>query len=146
MRDKVRIKRCSETAKVPTRGSAKAAGWDLYADTERPTEVKPGETVMVLSGIAMEIPDGCFGAIYSRSGIATRRGLRLSNCVGVVDSDYRGNIGIPVHNDSAKIQTIAPHERIAQIVIQPYALVDLEVVDDLSETERGDSGFGSTGI
>ena len=133
------------TAKVPTRGSADAAGYDLYADNEEPITIEPGEIKPITTGIAMEIPKGYFGAVYARSGLATKQGLRPPNCVGVIDSDYRGNIGVGLINDTDIPQIIQPHERVAQIVIQPCLDVEFELVDELSETERGTGGFGSTG-
>ena len=140
----IKIKRLTDTAKIPTRGSEYAAGYDMYADTTKRVAVPPHQTVEIFTGVAMEIPTGYFGAVYARSGLATKQGLRPPNCVGVIDSDYRGNIGIAMHNDSPDVQIIEPHERIAQIVIQPH--LDVEFVEDeLSETERGQNGFGSTG-
>ena len=141
----VRIKRLTETAKMPTRGSAEAAGWDLYVDSTEPVTIRPGECKQLFTGIAMEIPTGYFGAVYARSGLATRQGLRPPNCVGVIDSDYRGNIGVGLRNDTDQEQTIEPHERVAQIVIQPYLDVDFVEAKELSETDRGEGGFGSTG-
>lgn len=141
----IKIKKMSETAKLPTRGSAKAAGWDLYADITEPIAVEPHTTAKIFTGLAMEIPEGYFGAVYARSGLATNKGLRPPNCVGVIDSDYRGNIGIALHNDSSETQVIEPQERVAQIVISPYLPVEFEETDELSKTERGDRGFGSTG-
>lgn len=141
----VKYKRITETAIVPTRGSAQAAGFDLYADTEKDIRMFPGEVVEFFTGLALEIPDGFFGAVYPRSGLATRLGLRLSNCVGVIDSDYRGNIGVPLRNDSRKTVTVKAHERIAQIIIQECPYVILAEAQELSETKRGEGGFGSTG-
>ena len=141
----LRIKKLTDTAKTPTRGSASAAGYDLYADNEEPVTIMPGENKSLKTGIAMEIPEGFFGAIYARSGLASKQGLRPPNCVGVIDSDYRGNIGVGMRNDTSEPQTIQPHERVAQIVIQPCLQVDSLEVDELSETERGAGGFGSTG-
>lgn len=141
----VRFKKLTDTAMTPTKGSAFAAGFDLYADTDREIEIQPGEVVPFYAGIAFEIPDGYFGAIYPRSGLATKYGLRLPNCVGVVDSDYRGNIGIPLRNDSDRAVTIMPHERIAQIVFQPCPDAALYETDDLTKTDRGAGGFGSSG-
>ena len=111
----VRFQRLTKTAMTPTRGSTFAAGFDLYADTDREVVVEPGETVPFYTGLALEIPGGYCGKIYSRSGLSTKYGLRLANGVAVVDSDYRGNIGIPMHNDSDKPVTVMPHERLAQI-------------------------------
>ena len=141
----IKFKRLTETAIVPTRGSAQAAGLDLYADTEKDIRMFPGEVVEFFIGLALEIPDGFFGAVYPRSGLATRLGLRLSNCVGVIDSDYRGNIGVPLRNDSRKVVTVKAHERIAQIIIQECPYVVLTEAQELSETKRGECGFGSTG-
>ena len=141
----VKIKRLTETAMLPTKGSAEAAGYDLYVDTNEDVIVFPGECKPFYTGIAMEIPQGYAGFIYSRSGIATRKGLRLPNCVSVIDSDFRGNIGIPLRNDSDTEWTIKAHERVAQIVFQRVENVDFTKVDQLSETKRGTGGFGSTG-
>lgn len=142
----VKFKKLTDTAMMPTKGSAGAAGYDLFADTLTEIAVFPGETVPFYSGIAVEIPYGYAGFVYSRSGIATKRGLRLPHCVGVIDSDYRGNVGVPLINDSNEVQMVQPHERIAQLVIMPVADVQLyETVGDLSWTERGAAGFGSTG-
>ena len=144
-RIKVQIKKLNENAMVPTNGSEKAAGFDLYACLESQTEISSGETVKIGTGIAMAIPDGFFGAIYARSGLATKEGLRPANCVGVVDSDYRGEIIVALHNDSGGKRTVCHGERIAQIVVTPYLPIDLYEVDELDETARGTGGFGSTG-
>ena len=141
----VKYKKLTDTAKEPTRGSMRAAGYDLYADTGNDIMMVPGEVVEFFTGIAMEIPDGYFGAVYPRSGLATKMGLRLANCVGVIDSDYRGNIGVPLHNDSRRPVVVKAHERIAQIVIQACPDIVLKEAQDLSETARGENGFGSTG-
>lgn len=141
---KIKIRK-TPSAHMPTRGSRGAAGLDLYADTQKPVHIWPGETVSIDTGITMAIPEGLFGAVYPRSGIATKRGLRLSNCVGVIDSDYRGHIIVPLYNDTEKVQIIAPYERIAQIIIQPYIYCQLQQVESLDETFRGSGGFGSTG-
>jgi dUTP pyrophosphatase len=140
------IKFLNEYAKVPTRGSSYAAGYDLYAAIGEPVTVFPGTTVPVTTGLAMEIPEDFFGAIFARSGLATKRGLRPANCVGVVDADYRGEVIVAIHNDSNEAQQINPGERIAQMVFLPYrGMGNFEVVDELSETVRGVGGFGSTG-
>ena len=141
----VKVKRVTKTAVVPERKSIGAAGFDLYADITEPVVIRPGKTALIYSGIAFAIPKNYFGAIYARSGLATLRGLRPATCVSVIDSDYRGNVGLPIHNDSDKERTIMPHERIAQIVFQKALIPELEVVSSLEETERGDNGFGSTG-
>ena len=142
---KLNIKRLTETAKIPTRGSDMAAGYDLYADTDKEIVIPPHETVMVSTGITIEIPEGYFGAIYARSGMASKRGLRPANCVGVVDPDYRGAWMIAVHNDTDEPKTVEAGERIAQMVVMPFLSIDFQEVDELSETRRGSGGFGSTG-
>ena len=143
----MRIKFLNDRAKMPTNGSKYAAGYDLYAANEKPVTVYPGTCEKIGTGLAMEIPVGFFGAIFARSGLATKQGLRPANCVGVVDSDYRGEIIVAVHNDSNQSQQIAPGERIAQLVLLPYSTVDcFEVVDELENTDRGEDGFGSTGV
>ena len=147
-RKKVKIKKIYDYAKIPTRGSEYAAGYDLYAciDEGNPTiSIPPHSTVKIGTGIAVEIPHGYFGAIFARSGLATKKGLRPANCVGVCDEDYRGEYIVPLHNDTDEWMTIESQERIAQLVIMPYLSVDFEVVDALSDTERGGGGFGSTG-
>ena len=141
----MKIKKLTETAVIPTRGSNQAAGYDLYADLENAIEVKPHETVKIHTGISMAVPEGYFGAIFARSGLSTKKGLRPANCTGVVDSDYRGPVIVALHNDSEVAQLVEPGERIAQMVVMPYLAVDFDVVDELDETERGEGGFGSTG-
>ena len=143
---KINIKRTDETAVIPTRGSDEAAGYDLYAYISKQSETIPvGETKLISTGISMEIPNGYVGLLYARSGFATKRGLRPANCVGVIDSDYRGEVCVALHNDSKEAQTIHHRDRIAQIVIAPYLSVELNEVDELNSTERGIGGFGSTG-
>ena len=140
------VKFLNEYAKLPTKGSTYAAGYDLYAAINEPVTIFPGTTVPVTAGLAMEIPEDFFGAIFARCGLATKRGLRPANCVGVVDADYRGEVIVAIHNDSDRIQQINPGERIAQMVFLPYRSVgDFEVVDELNDTARGTGGFGSTG-
>lgn len=143
----VKIKKVYEDVFVPTRGSEQAAGYDLYAHLGRfeECEIKPGTTMKIGTGIAAEIPEGYFGAVFARSGLAAKKGLRPANCVGVIDSDYRGEIIVALHNDSKEPQTIQAYERIAQLVILPYLDVSFEIVNELSDTERGEGGFGSTG-
>ncbi|MDO4623578.1 MAG: dUTP diphosphatase [Eubacteriales bacterium] len=142
---KINVKKLTETAKLPTRGSAYAAGYDLYADLENSVEIQPHTTCMVSTGLSMEIPEGYFGAIFARSGLASKEGLRPANCVGVVDSDYRGPFMIALHNDGEVNRTVEPQERIAQLVVMPFLPVEFETVDELQSTERGEGGFGSTG-
>lgn len=140
------IKKIDDNAKIPTRGSADAAGYDLYAclDFDELT-IKPHSTVKIGTGIAMSIPRGYFGAICARSGLATKKGLRPSNCLGVCDSDYTGEIIVALHNDTDEYQSVENGERIAQLIIMPFLPVEFNEVDKLDETERGDGGFGSTG-
>ena len=133
-----------DEAKFPTRASKQAAGWDLYA--AKGCIIEPGETVLVHTGIALEIPDGYCGKLYSRSGLSTKKGLRLANCVGVIDSDYRGEIMVAMYNDSSFVREIEVGDRIAQIIIESYIKIDkFNVVEELSNTDRGNGGFGSTG-
>ena len=143
----VKILKLKKDAKIPTRGSSQAAGYDLYAllDTES-ISIMPHETVKIGTGIALELPELTFLGIFARSGIATKEGLRPANCVGVVDSDYRGEIIVSIHNDSNEIRKITNYERIAQAVVLPYISVDFEIADSLHTTKRGDNGFGSTGV
>lgn len=142
---KIKIKKLTDTAKTPTRGSEYAAGYDLYADVKENVQIKPHETVKIGTGLAMEIPDGYFGAIFARSGLATKEGLRPANCVGVCDSDYRGEYIVAIHNDSEETRTITAGERIAQLVVMPYLPVTFDEVSELTDTNRGEGGFGSTG-
>lgn len=141
----INIKKLNQNAIIPTKGSEQAAGYDLYACTKSSIVIMPHNTVKVGTGLAIEIPDGYFGAIFARSGLATKQGLRPSNCVGVCDSDYRGEYTVALHNDTDEPQTINPMERIAQLVVMPYLAVEFNEVDELNDTERGSGGFGSTG-
>lgn len=145
--DKIRIKKLREQAVIPVYGSAAAAGADLYACLERTdnVEIAPGETVMIPTGIAMEIPEGFAGLIYARSGLASKKGLAPANKVGVIDADYRGEIKVPLHNHSGETAVIEQNERIAQMVLTPFLRAFFEECDELSNTERGEHGFGSTG-
>lgn len=146
MRDtQIHVKKLNENAILPTYGSAYAAGADLYACMDAPVTIAPGETVMMHTGLAMEIPAGFAGLIYPRSGMASKRGLAPANKVGVVDPDYRGEFMVALHNHGTAEQTVEPGERIAQLVIAPYITADFEVVEELSDTVRGAGGFGSTG-
>ena len=139
------VKKINDKAILPTYGSEYAAGADLYACLDEPLTIKPHETVMVHTGLAMEIPAGYAGLIYPRSGLASKRGLAPANKVGVVDPDYRGEFMIALHNHSDLEQTIEPAERVAQLVITPFITADFNLTDSLSETVRGEGGFGSTG-
>ncbi len=140
----LKVKKLYDKAILPSYGSASAAGADLYSCEEDLVFV-PGETKLVHTGIAMEIPEGYVGLIYARSGIATKRGLAPANKVGVIDSDYRGEVMVALHNHSGEEAKIEAGERIAQIVITPYLTVNFIETDSLDDTERGGGGFGSTG-
>lgn len=141
----VNFKKLNEKAVKPTYGSEFAAGADLYACEGAEVEIKSGETKLIHTGIAMEIPVGYAGLIYARSGIATKRGLAPANKVGVIDADYRGEIMVSLHNHSGETQVIADGERIAQLVIAPFLAVNFDEVEELTDTDRGSGGFGSTG-
>lgn len=141
----INIKRLNENAVLPTRGSEYAAGYDLYAATTAAIEIQPHSTVKVGTGLAFELPEGFFGGIFARSGIATKRGLRPSNCCGIIDADYRGECIVALHNDSDNIQIIEPQERIAQIILLPFCSMEFNEIDELSITIRGTGGFGSSG-
>lgn len=146
----MRIKKLHPDAILPTQGTAEAAGYDLYSiDT---VCIEPGEARPIHTGIAIDLPPGFWPGIYARSGLATKKGLRPANCVGVVDTDYRGEIIVVLYNDSASIQHIEAGDRIAQLVFHQHCIIEpdengniWQVVDDLSETDRGAGGFGSTG-
>ncbi len=143
----VNIKKLREGAKLPVRASAAAAGYDLCACLEGDGEVTiaPHTTVRIGTGLSIAIPDGYFGAVFARSGLAAKQGLRPANAVGVCDSDYRGEYIVALHNDSSAEQVVRNGDRIAQLVVMPYLAVDFCEVDALDETERGGGGFGSTG-
>lgn len=142
--EQIKIKKLNNDAKIPTRGSKYAAGYDLYSCDEY--EIEPHSTVKVGTGLSFELPENTFGAIFARSGLATKKGLRPSNCVGVCDCDYRGEYIVAIHNDTNEMQTIDKYERIAQLVLIPYIPMEFIESDELSETERGTGGFGSTGV
>ena len=142
---KIQIKKLNANAIIPTRGSDRAAGYDLYACLDEAVTVEAGATVKIGTGLSIAVPEGYFGAIFARSGLATKEGLRPANCVGVADSDYRGEYIVALHNDSAVARTVTPGERIAQLVIMPFLSVEFEEADSLEETQRGEGGFGSTG-
>lgn len=143
--ERVNIKKLNEKAILPTYGSKSAAGADLYACMERAVTIQAGETEFIKTGIAMEVPEGFAGLIYARSGLACKKGLAPANKVGVIDADYRGEIMVALHNHSKESVTIEHGERIAQMVITPYLRADFLEVDELSDTVRGEGGFGSTG-
>lgn len=135
----------NELAKEPTRGSSAAAGYDLYAAIDTDIIIAPHTTVKVGTGLAFELPQNTFAAIFARSGLATKQGLRPANCVGVCDSDYRGEYIVAIHNDTDIEQTIAAGDRIAQMILMPYIPMIFKEVEELNNTERGSGGFGSTG-
>ena len=142
---KILVKKLSPLAKIPAYGTAFSAGADLFAATDSPVTVMPGETVWIPTGIAMEIPEGYGGFVYARSGLGIKKGLAPANKVGVIDSDYRGEIRVGLLNHSAEPQTLAAGERVAQLVIAPFLHGEFEETDSLSDTVRGEGGFGSTG-
>ena len=141
----IRIKKLHPSAVIPTYGSAYAAGADLYACLEENVTVPAGKTVFIPTGLAMEVPAGCAGLIYARSSMGSKRGLAPANKVGVIDSDYRGQVMVALHNHGREDQTVAPGERIAQLVITPVFTPGFREVEELSDTLRGTGGFGSTG-
>ena len=143
--DAIRVKKLKTNAILPTYGSADAAGADLYACLDEKILIQPGESVFVPTGLAMEIPKGYAGLIYARSGLACKRGLAPANKVGVIDSDYRGEIKVVLLNHGKAAQTIEPGERIAQFVITPVLTPTYRLVEELTDTDRGFGGFGSTG-
>lgn len=148
MVEQVRLsfKKLQEGAKAPSYQTPYAAGADLHSCTKEDIEIAPGATAFVPTGISMQIPEGYVGLIYARSGLACRQGLAPANKVGVIDSDYRGEIMVALYNHSDETKTIADGERIAQMVITPYVMADYEEVDSLEDTTRGAGGFGSTGV
>ena len=143
----VNFVKLTPTAQAPTQETAMAAGFDLHADLEGTNilAIPAGEVRKISTGIAIALPEGTFGAIYARSGLATKRGLAPANKVGVIDSDYRGEVKVALYNHSTEVRTIAKGERVAQMVIAPYLKVEYEEVCDLTDTSRGEGGFGSTG-
>ena len=141
----VNVKKLNPAATLPTSGSEKAAGYDLYACSDGSVTVAPHTTAKIGTCLAIAVPAGYFGAIFARSGLATKQGLRPANCVGVCDSDYRGEYIIALHNDSDEERVIENGDRIAQLVVMPYLSVSFTETDELDETERGAGGFGSTG-
>ena len=141
----IRVKKLREGATLPTYGTPDAAGADLYACLAEPLTIAPGETAFVPTGIAMEVPEQCAGLIYARSGLACKRGLAPANKVGVVDSDYRGEIIVVLHNHGSAPQTISSGERIAQMIITPVLTPAYVEAEELTDTDRAAKGFGSTG-
>lgn len=145
MKVSMNIKKLRESAKVPTYGSEFSAGADLYACLDAPVTIEPAATLLIPTGLALAIPEGLVGLIYARSGLASKKGLAPANKVGVIDSDYRGEVMVALHNHGTLAQTVENGERIAQIVFAPYYAADFELVDELNATARGAGGFGSTG-
>ncbi len=141
----LKVKKLLPEAKLPAYGSEFAAGADLYALSENPIRIAPQETAIVHTGLAVEIPEGYVGLIFARSGLATKKGLAPANKVGVIDSDYRGELRVALYNHTKYVQTIEPFERVAQFVIMPYVAAQFEEAEELSDTVRGEGGFGSTG-
>ena len=142
---KILIKKLRKNAKIPTRATEYAAGYDLYACIDEAVTILPHTTEKIGTGLSIAVPEGYFGAIFARSGLAAKEGVRPANCVGVADSDYRGEYIVALHNDSDEARIIEPQERIAQLVVMPFLEADFEEVNELSETARGSGGFGSTG-
>ena len=140
------IKKLDKRAILPTYGTTDSAGADLYALLEDVISIEPGETIVIPTGLSMAIPKGYVGLIYARSSLGTKRGLAPANKVGVIDADYRGEVKVALHNDTNEHRVISGGERIAQLVVIPYVNVELFEVDKLSNTERGEGGFGSTGV
>lgn len=143
--EQIRVKILRQGAILPTYGSAEAAGADLYACLAEPMTLQPGQTAFIPTGIAMEVPRGCAGLVYARSGLACKRGLAPANKVGVIDSDYRGELTVALHNHGTQPQTIAGGDRIAQLIITPVLQPVYQEAEELSATQRDGGGFGSTG-
>jgi len=141
----IRVKKLNERAFLPTYGSKNAAGADLYACLEQAVTIEPGETAWIGTGIALEVPEGCAGLVYARSSMGTKRGLAPANKVGVVDSDYRGEIRVVLLNHGKVAQTVEHGERVAQFLITPVLTPEYVEAEELTDTQRGSGGFGSTG-
>ncbi len=145
MSEIIKYTKLNEFAHEPTRGSEYAAGYDLYAAIDEAFSIPAHTTMKIGTGLSFELPNNTFAAIYARSGLATKQGLRPANCVGVCDSDYRGEYVVALHNDTNTVQVVNPGDRIAQMVLLPYIEMQFEETTALSKTERGEGGFGSTG-
>ena len=143
--DKINVKLLHPKAQLPTYGSAEAAGADIYVCIDEPVEIQPGCTVILPTGFALEVPKGCAGLIFARSSMGAKRHLAPANKVGVIDSDYRGEVKVALHNHGLEPQTVLPGERIAQLVITPVFTPGFNLVEELNDTARGQGGFGSTG-
>jgi len=145
---RVQVKKLRDGAILPTSGSAFAAGYDLYACIDQPVAISFGETSLIGTGLSFALPEGTFGAVFARSGLSVKAGLRPANCVGVIDSDYRGEVVVALRNDKPGVQNtyvVEPGERIAQMVLLPYLPMEFEETEELPETVRGAGGFGSSG-
>ena len=145
MKDTIRVKKLNPSAQLPTYGSAEAAGADLYACLSEPVTIQPGQTAWIPTGIALEVPKGCAGLVYARSSMGVKRGLAPANKVGVIDSDYRGEIRVVLLNHGKEAQTVVHGERVAQFLITPVLTPSYVEAEELSDTDRGAGGFGSTG-
>ena len=141
----INYKKLNSNAKTPTRGSEYAAGYDLYACIDDTVEINPHQTVKIGTGLSFELPNGTFAGIFARSGLATKEGLRPANCCGVCDPDYRGEYIVALHNDSEYVRYVNNGDRIAQMILLPYIEMGFNELDNLTDTERGTGGFGSTG-
>lgn len=141
----IKIKKLNENAKLPEHGSIAAAGYDVFACIDEIITLRPHETAKISTGLSVELPDGYWMGVFARSGLATKEGLRPSNCTGVIDSDYRGEVIVALHNDSETTRIITPGEKIAQLIVLPFVYWNLKEVNELSDTQRGTGGFGSTG-
>ena len=141
----VKVKKLHPNAQLPTYGSVEAAGADLYACLDTPVTIRPGETAWIPTGIALEVPKGCAGLVYARSSMGVKRGLAPANKVGVIDSDYRGEIRVVLLNHGKETQTVEPGERVAQFIITPVLTPAYVETEELTDTDRGVGGFGSTG-
>ena len=141
--EKIKFKRLNDLAVIPVQGSADSAGYDLYAATDYEIQIAPHKTVKIGTGLSFELPRGYFAGIFARSGLATKKGLRPANCVGVCDSDYRGEYIVALHNDTDEIMTIQPQEKFAQMILLPCLSMESEEVLEMNENKREESGFGS---
>ena len=141
----VNIKKLDEKAIIPTYGTEFSAGADLYNLSEEPVAIEPHSTVLIHTGIAVEIPVGYCGLIFARSGLASKRGLAPANKVGVIDADYRGEVMVAMYNHTDMLAAVEPGERVAQLAIVPFLKAEFNLADELSDTDRGQGGFGSTG-
>ena len=145
MKTSVKVKKLSDKAIIPTYGTDFSAGADIYALLDEPVTIAPGETKLIHTGLAVAIPEGLVGLNFARSGMATKRGLAPANKVGVIDADYRGEVKVALHNHTDSVATVGAYERVAQLAIVPFLKAEFEECEELSDTARGEGGFGSTG-